>query len=62
MQFQILDLNSNILYRSQAQAAMNIKRTEVDLKNYPPGVYYILVFFKAIIGNSKTGIYKIIKL
>ena len=62
MQFQILDLKSNILFRSQAQSAINVKRTEVALSNYPAGVYYILVFFKPIIGNSKTGIYKIIKL
>jgi len=62
MQFQILDLKSNILYRSQAQSAITVKRTEVALNNYPAGVYYILVFFKSNIGNSKTGIYKIIKL
>ena len=62
MQFQILDLKSNILYRSQAQSAITVKRTEVALNNYPAGVYYILVFFKPNIGNSRTGIYKIIKL
>ena len=62
MQFQILDLKSNILFRSQAQSGINVKRTEVALSNYPAGVYFILVFFKPIIGNSKTGIYKIIKL
>ena len=62
MQFQILDLNSKIFYRSQAQSAITVKRTEVVLSNYPAGVYYILVFFKPNIGNSKTGIYKIIKL
>ena len=62
MQFQILDLKSNILYRSQAQSVISVKRTEVVLNNYPAGVYYILVFFKPNIGNSKTGIYKIIKL
>jgi hypothetical protein len=62
MQFQILDLNSKILYRSQAETAINVKRTEVVLSNYQAGVYYILVFFKPNTGNSKTGIYKIIKL
>ena len=62
MQFQILDLNSKILYRSQAQSAITVKRTEVALTNYPAGVYYILIFFKPNTGNSKTGIYKIIKL
>ena len=62
MQFQILDLKSNILYRSQAQSVISVKRTEVVLNNYPAGVYYILVFFKPNIGNSRTGIYKIIKL
>ena len=62
MQFQILDLGSKIMFRSQAQSAITVKRTEVALTNYPAGVYYILVFFKPNIGNSKTGIYKIIKL
>jgi hypothetical protein len=62
MQFQILDLGSKIMFRSQAQTAINAKKTEVALTNYPAGVYYILVFFKPSIGNSKTGIYKIIKL
>ena len=62
MQFQILDLGSKIMFRSQAQSAITAKRTEVVLSNYPAGVYYILVFFKPNIGNSKTGIYKIIKL
>jgi hypothetical protein len=50
------------MFRSQVQTAINAKRTEVALNNYPAGVYYILVFFKPNIGNSKTGIYKIIKL
>jgi hypothetical protein len=62
MQFQILDLGSKIMFRSQVQTAINAKRTEVALTNYPAGVYYILVFFKPNSGNSKTGIYKIIKL
>ena len=62
MQFQILDLNSKLLYRSQAESAITVKRTEVLMNNYPAGVYYILVFFKPNIGNSKTGMYKIIKL
>ena len=62
MQFQILDLGSKIMFRSQAQTAINAKKTEVALTNYPAGVYYILVFFKPSIGNSKTGIFKIIKL
>ena len=62
MQFQILDLGSKIMFRSQAQSSITVKRTEVVLSNYPAGVYYILVFFKPNIGNSKTGIYKIIKL
>jgi hypothetical protein len=62
MQFQILDLNSKILFRSEAQNAITVKRAEVVLSNYPAGVYYILVFFKPIIGSPKSGIYKIIKL
>jgi hypothetical protein len=62
MQFQILDLYSNILYRSQAQSETTLKRTEIVLSNYQSGVYSILVFFKPNIGSPKSGIYKIIKL
>ena len=62
IQFQILDIGSKLLFRSQAFNAINDRRTKIDLSNYPSGLYYVLVFFKPISGNTKTGIYKIVKL
>ena len=62
MQYQILDITSKLLFRSQPVNGINNKQTKIELSNYPAGTYYILVFFKPNSGLSKTGIYKIIKL
>jgi hypothetical protein len=62
MQYQILDITSKLLFRSQPVNGINNKQTKIELSNYPAGTYYILVFFKPITGISKTGIYKIVKL
>ncbi len=62
MQYQILDITSKLLFRSQPVNGINNKQTKIELSNYPAGTYYILVFFKPSTGISKTGIYKIIKL
>jgi hypothetical protein len=62
MQYQILDITSKLLFRSQPVNGINNKQTKIELSNYPAGTYYILVFYKPITGNSKTGIYKIVKL
>jgi hypothetical protein len=62
MQYQILDITSKLLFRSQPVNGINNKQTKIELSNYPAGTYYILVFYKPITGISKTGIYKIVKL
>ncbi len=62
LQYQILDVGSKLLYRSQSQNALSTKQTIIELQNYPAGIYYILVFFKPNSGIAKTGIYKIVKL
>ena len=62
MQYQILDITSKLLFRSQPVNGINNKQTKIELSNYPAGTYYVLVFFKPITGISKTGIYKIVKL
>jgi hypothetical protein len=62
MQFQILDVGSKLMYRSQPVNGLSNKQTRLELSNYPAGIYYVLVFFKPSSGISKTGIYKIVKL
>jgi hypothetical protein len=62
MQYQILDITSKLLYRSQPVSGINNKQTKIDMTDYTAGTYYILVFFKPIYGISKTGIFKIVKL
>jgi hypothetical protein len=62
MQYQILDITSKLLYRSQPVSGISNKQTKIDMTNYTAGTYYIIVFFKPISGISKTGIYKIVKL
>jgi hypothetical protein len=62
LQYQVLDINSKILYRSDLLNQMMKIQIKVDLSTYPVGVYYIQVFYKASSKNLKTGMYKIIKL
>jgi hypothetical protein len=62
MQYQILDITSKLLFRSQPVSGISNKQTKIDMTTYTAGTYYIIVFFKPISGISKTGIYKIVKL
>ncbi len=62
IQYQVLDINSKILYRSQPLNGLNKLQTKIELSSNPSGTYYIQVFFKPSNGIAKTGIYKIIKL
>lgn len=62
MQYQILDVGSKLIYRSQPVNGLSNKQTKIELSNFPAGVYYVLVFFKPTSGIAKTGIYKIVKL
>ena len=62
LQYQVLDINSKILYRSDLFNQISKIQVKVDLSPYAVGVYYIQVFYKASSKNLKTGMYKIIKL
>ena len=62
MQYQILDITSRLLFRSQSVNGLSNRQTKIDMTNYTAGTYYILVFFKPNSGLAKTGIYKIVKL
>ena len=62
LQFQILDVSSNLLFRSRPINSIGNMQSKIDLTTYPAGVFYIQIFFKSSNGASKSGIYKIIKL
>jgi hypothetical protein len=62
LQFQILDVSSNLLFRSRPINSIGNMQSKIDLSTYPAGVFYIQIFFKSSNGASKSGIYKIIKL
>ncbi len=62
IQYQILDIGSSLLLRSPSINGFNARQTKIELTAYPAGVYYIQVFFKSTNGQSKTGIYKVVKL
>jgi hypothetical protein len=62
LQFQILDVSSNLLFRSRPINSIGNMQSKIDLTTYPAGVFYIQIFVKSSNGASKSGIYKIIKL
>jgi hypothetical protein len=61
-QYQILDVGSNLLFRSQLFNGLMFNETILNFSNNPPGIYYVMIFFKPISGILKKGIYKIVKL
>ena len=62
LQYQIMDIGSRVLYRSQAFTTYGSMQNQIDFTNYATGQYYIQVYFKPNTGKVKSGIYKIIKL
>ena len=62
LQYQIFDIGSKLLYRSQAYTIYGYMQNQLDFSNYPTGQYYVQVVFKPITGKAKLGTYKIIKL
>lgn len=62
LQLQIIDVQSNQKYISQAMKIQGYYEQLMNIENYPSGVYYIKVLFKSSVGVSQGGVYKIIKL
>jgi len=62
LQYQLFDIGSKLMYRSQAFTIYGYMQGQLDFSNYPTGQYYVQVIFKPITGKVKSGIYKIIKL
>ena len=62
LQYQVFDIGSKLLYRSQTFTIYGYIQNPLDFSNYPTGQYYVQVVFKPVTGKVKSGIYKIIKL
>jgi len=62
LSFQLIDAKSTIVFTQDAGTIFSSYEKDILMENYPPGVFYMKVFFKPSTGNTKTGIYKIIKL
>jgi hypothetical protein len=62
LSFQLIDAKSTIVFTQEAGTIISSYEKDILMENYPSGVFYVKVFFKPSVGNTKTGIYKIIKL
>jgi hypothetical protein len=62
LSFQLIDAKSTIVFTQEAGTIFSIYEKDILMENYPSGIFYMKVYFKPSTGNTKTGIYKIIKL
>jgi hypothetical protein len=62
LSFQLIDAKSTIVFTNEVGTIFSSFEKDFFMENYPSGVFYMKVFFKPSTGNTKTGIYKIIKL
>ena len=62
LSIQVLDAKSSVLLIHEAGTIISNYERDIFMDSYPPGIFYIKVFFKPINGMAKSGIYKIIKL
>ena len=62
LSFQLIDAKSAIVFTQEAGTIFSSYEKDILMENYPSGVFYMKVYFKPSNGNTKTGIYKIIKL
>ena len=59
---RVIDAKSSILQIHESGIQFGKYEKEISLEGYPSGVFYISVLFKSLIGENKSGTYKIIKL
>ena len=62
LSIQLMDAKSAIILTQDIGTIFSSYEKAISLEDYPYGVFYLKVFFKSIVGNTKTGIYKVIKL
>ena len=62
LSFQLIDAKSSIVFTQEVGTIFSSYDKDILMEDYPSGVFYMKVYFKPSNGNTKTGIYKIIKL
>ena len=62
LSFQLIDAKSTIVFTQEAGTIFSSYEKDILMENYPSGIFYMKVYFKPSEGNTKMGIYKIIKL
>ena len=62
LSIQLVDAKSAIILTQDVGTIFDSYEKNISLEDYPSGVFYLKVYFKSIVGNTKTGIYKVIKL
>ena len=62
LSIQLMDAKSAIVLTQDVGTIFGSYEKNISLEDYPSGVFYLKVYFKSIVGNTKTGIYKVIKL
>ena len=62
LSIQLIDAKSAIVLTQDVGTIFSSYEKAISLEDYPSGVFYLKVYFKSIVGNTKTGIYKVIKL
>ena len=62
LSIQLMDAKSAIVLTQDVGTIFSSYEKAISLEDYPSGVLYLKVYFKTIVGNIKTGIYKVIKL
>jgi hypothetical protein len=62
LSIQLMDAKSAIISTQDLGTIFSSYEKAFSMEDYPSGVFYLKVYFKSIVGNIKTGIYKVIKL
>ena len=62
LSLQLIDSKSTLVYTQEAGTILSSFEKDVLIETFPPGVFYMRVYFKPNNGLAQTGIYKIVKL
>ena len=62
LSIQLMDAKSTIVLTQDIGTIFSSYEKVISLEDFPSGVFYVKVYFKSIVGNIKTGIYKVINL
>ena len=62
VQIQLMDAESKIKYRSEPNIIFNQFNKQLDIGEYASGIYYLRIQFQPNMGQTRVGVYKLVKL